>query len=127
MAGKNILIIEDNLSNLKLARICLEKRGYIISSANDAEEGLALLKDLRPDLILMDLQLPGMDGWQLASLLKKNPHTKDIPIIALTAYAMKGDELKAASAGCDGYITKPFDTRTLAQTITEFLDNAKRS
>jgi CheY-like chemotaxis protein len=123
----NILVIEDNPSNLKLVRICLEKRGYTISAASDAEEGLEFLKSNQPDLILMDLQLPGMDGWQLASLLKKNPQTQNIPIIALTAYAMKGDELKAASAGCDGYITKPFDTRTLGQTISDFLERNQQN
>jgi CheY-like chemotaxis protein len=120
---KVILIIEDNISNLKLARICLEKEGYTVLTAADAEEGLAILKETKPDMILMDLQLPGMDGLQLTSLLKKNPETKDILIIALTAYAMQGDELKAMSAGCEGYIIKPFDTRTLATTISNYFSD----
>jgi CheY-like chemotaxis protein len=119
---KSILIIEDNPSNLKLAKICLEKVGYKVLTSVTAEEGLELLKDKKPDMILMDLQLPRMDGLQLTSLLKKNPNTSDIIIIALTAYAMEGDELKALSAGCDGYISKPFDTRTLATTVENFFN-----
>jgi two-component system cell cycle response regulator DivK len=95
---KSILIIEDNPSNLKLAKICLEKVGYKVLTSVTAEEGLELLKDKKPDMILMDLQLPRMDGLQLTSLLKKNPNTRDIIIIALTAYAMEGDELKALMA-----------------------------
>lgn len=121
MSKRTILVIEDNPSNLKLVRICLEKSDYNVITAMDAEEGLDVLKEKLPDLILMDLQLPGMGGLQLTSLLKKNPETKSIPIIALTAYAMKGDELKVYSAGCDGYITKPIDTRTLATTVATFL------
>lgn len=117
---KTILIVEDNASNLKLARFCLEKEGHSILTAEDAEEGLSILKETKPDMILMDLQLPGMDGLQLTSLLKKNPETKDIIIVALTAYAMQGDELTAISAGCDGYISKPFDTRTLGETVNSF-------
>jgi two-component system cell cycle response regulator DivK len=119
---KSILIIEDNPSNLKLAKICLEKVGYNILTSATAEEGLELLRNQKPDMILMDLQLPQMDGLQLTSLLKKNPQTKDIIIIALTAYAMEGDELKALSSGCDGYISKPFDTRTLATTVENFFN-----
>jgi two-component system cell cycle response regulator DivK len=119
---KSILIIEDNPSNLKLAKICLEKVGYKVLTSVTAEEGLELLKDKKPDMILMDLQLPRMDGLQLTSLLKKNPNTRDIIIIALTAYAMEGDELKALSSGCDGYISKPFDTRTLATTVEKFFN-----
>jgi two-component system cell cycle response regulator DivK len=122
MNPKQILIIEDNPSNLKLARICLEKDGYEVLTATDAEEGLAVLKKTIPDMILMDLQLPGMDGLQLTSLLKKNPTTKNIIVLAVTAYAMKGDELRASSAGCDGYIAKPFNIRTLASTIKEYFD-----
>jgi two-component system cell cycle response regulator DivK len=124
MDNKTILIIEDNPSNLKLAKICLENQGYHVIAAEAAEEGLEILKGVHPDMILMDLQLPQMDGLQLTSLLKKNPHTQDIIVIALTAYAMQGDELKALSSGCDGYITKPFDTRTLAATVATFFDKS---
>ena len=121
---KLILIIEDNPSNLKLAKICLEKVGYKVITSVTAEEGLDILRDLKPDMILMDLQLPQMDGLQLTSLLKKNPQTRDIIIIALTAYAMEGDELRALSSGCDGYISKPFDTRTLALTVESFFNHS---
>lgn len=121
MAGESILIIEDNPINLKLVQVLLKKEGYNILTATDATEALALLKDFHPHLILMDLQLPGMDGLQLTKLLKKNPHTQDIIIVALTAYAMKGDKDRAIDAGCDGYITKPFDTRGLSATIASFL------
>jgi CheY-like chemotaxis protein len=117
-----ILIIEDNPSNLKLAKIVLQQSGYKVLTAEAAEEGIEILKDVHPDMILMDLQLPHMGGLQLTSLLKKNPETQDIIILALTAYAMTGDELKALSSGCDGYITKPFDTRTLANTIESYFD-----
>ena len=122
MSDKSILIIEDNPSNLKLAKVILQKEGYEVLTAEAAEQGLEILKGAHPDMILMDLQLPGMDGLQLTSLLKKNPQTQDIIIIALTAYAMQGDDLKALSAGCDGYITKPFDTRTLGTTVKNFFD-----
>jgi CheY-like chemotaxis protein len=124
MAEKLILIIEDNPSNLKLAKICLENYGYIVITASAAEEGLEILRETHPDMILMDLQLPQMDGLQLAGILKKNPQTKNIIIIALTAYAMQGDELKALSSGCDGYITKPFDTRELAATVQSFFKDS---
>jgi CheY-like chemotaxis protein len=125
MAQKKILIIEDNPSNLKLAKICLENFGYEVLAAETAEEGLNILGTVHPDMILMDLQLPHMDGLQLASILKKNPQTADIIIIALTAYAMQGDDLKAFSSGCDGYITKPFDTRELATTVQGFFKDSK--
>jgi CheY-like chemotaxis protein len=124
MSDKVILIIEDNPSNLKLARICLENFGYIVMTASAAEEGLVILRETHPDMILMDLQLPQMDGLQLASMLKQNPQTQDIIIIALTAYAMQGDEMRALSSGCDGYITKPFDTRELAATVQSFFEKS---
>jgi CheY-like chemotaxis protein len=122
---RSILIIEDNPSNLKLAKIVLEKEGYKVLTAEAAEDGIEILKDVHPDMILMDLQLPHMDGLQLTSLLKRNPETQDIIIIALTAYAMSGDEMKALSSGCDGYITKPFDTRTLAATIESYFNRTE--
>jgi CheY-like chemotaxis protein len=122
MTGETILVVEDNLVNLKLAQVFLKKHGYNVLSATDANEALMILKDHKPKLILMDLQLPGIDGLQLTKLLKNNPQTKDIIIIALTAYAMKGDEEKAKVAGCVAYVTKPFDTRTLPDLIACFLN-----
>jgi CheY-like chemotaxis protein len=116
-----ILIVDDNPANLKLIRVLLLSEGYEVRGAVDAEEALAVLKEFRPRLILMDLQLPGMDGLTLTRQLKADPATRDIAILALTAYAMKGDDQKAREAGCDGYITKPIDTRSLPQQIARFL------
>ena len=122
MTGETIMIVEDNLVNLKLAQVFLKKQGYHVISATDANEALMLLKDNKPQLILMDLQLPGIDGLQLTKLLKANPQTRHIMVIALTAYAMKGDEDKAKQAGCDAYMTKPFDTRELPKLINRLLN-----
>jgi two-component system, cell cycle response regulator DivK len=122
LAGEPVLIVDDNAVNLKLIRILLAKEGYETQTASDAEEALALLETFQPRLILMDLQLPGMDGLQLTRQLKADPRTKDILIVALTAYAMKGDEEKSRDAGCDGYITKPIDTRSMPARLRGFLD-----
>ena len=117
MAGEPILIIDDNVQNLKLARVILANEGYDVRTAADAEEALALLRTFRPHVILMDLQLPGMDGLQLTRQLKGDGATRGIRIIALTAYAMKGDEEKAFAAGCDGYVSKPIDTERLPEIV----------
>jgi CheY-like chemotaxis protein len=119
--GAAILIVDDNASNTKLLSFLLAAHGYEIRTAADAEEALLLLGTFRPRLILMDLQLPGMDGLALTRLLKADPATQHIPIIAATAYAMKGDEERARAAGCDGYITKPIDTRRLPLDIARYL------
>jgi CheY-like chemotaxis protein len=116
-----ILIVDDNPSNTKLLAFLLSARGYEVRTAANAEEALATLAQWKPRLILMDLQLPGMDGLTLTRQLKANPATSDIPIIAATAYAMKGDEERARAAGCDGYITKPIDTRQLPIDIARYL------
>jgi two-component system, cell cycle response regulator DivK len=121
MAGELILIIDDNPVNLKLAKVLLVKEGYQVLTANDAEEALKLLETSKPRLILMDIQLPGMDGLELTSRLKASPATKDIIILAMTAYAMKGDDEKARVAGCDGYITKPIDTQAFPGLIAGYL------
>ena len=122
MAGEPILIVDDNAVNLKLMRVLLAGEGYVVRTACDAEEALAVLQEFRPWLILMDLQLPGMDGLELTRRLKRDPALVHIVIVALTAYAMKGDEGKALEAGCNGYITKPIDTRTLAAAIATLLE-----
>lgn len=126
MAGESILIVDDNPTNLKLARIVLTGAGFEVQTANDAEEALLALDSFKPRLILMDLQLPGMDGLTLTRKLKDDPARRDIIIVALTAYAMKGDDEKAFAAGCDGYITKPIDTDTLPATVTEHLARTDR-
>lgn len=126
MAGESILIVDDNPANLKLARVLLTQEGYAVQTAPDAEEALKILETFKPCLILMDLQLPGMDGLELTRRLKASPETKDMIIIALTAYAMKGDDEKAKAAGCDGYITKPIDTQTLPGVIADYLENGNK-
>jgi two-component system cell cycle response regulator DivK len=122
MAGEPILIVDDTPVNLKLTRILLVNEGYKVMTAASAEEALDLLRSYHPQLILADIQLPGIDGLELTRRIKKNEETRDITVVALTAFAMKGDEQKAIEAGCDGYITKPIDTRSLGARIREHLN-----
>jgi CheY-like chemotaxis protein len=121
MAGEPILVVDDNPANLRLARMLLAAEGYDVRTAGDAQEALGVLEEFKPRLILMDLQMPGMDGFELTRRLKADPATRGIAIIALTAYAMKGDEERAQEAGCDGYVPKPIDTRALPQLIARVL------
>jgi CheY-like chemotaxis protein len=121
MAGEPILIVDDNVQNLKLASVTLAMEGYVVKTAGDAEEALKVLEIFTPRLILMDLQLPGMDGLELARLLKSDADRRYIHIVALTAYAMKGDEEKALSAGCDGYIIKPIDIERFPRQVAQYL------
>lgn len=113
-----ILIVEDNPANMTLAVFLLKSAGYAILSATNAESGLAVARAERPDLILMDIQLPGMDGLQATALLKGDDATRAIPVIALTALAMKGDEERIRAAGCDGYIAKPLAYREFLATVS---------
>ena len=112
-----ILIIEDNVQNMKLAAFLLGSAGHTVLQASHALGGIALAKQHHPDLILMDIQLPGMDGLTATSVLKNDPETHDIKIYALTAFAMKGDEEKMYAAGCDGYIAKPIRYQTFLKTV----------
>jgi two-component system cell cycle response regulator DivK len=121
VTGEPILIVDDNPANLKLVRLLLASEGYTVRTAADAEEALAALRDFPARLILMDLQLPGMDGFELTRRLKDDPATRDVYILALTAFAMKGDEDRALAAGCDGYVAKPIDTRKLPEQIERIL------
>jgi CheY-like chemotaxis protein len=125
VAGEAILVVDDTPANLRLARVVLETQGYDVRTAVDAEEALGVLTAFRPQLILMDIQLPGVDGLQLTRRLKADPETRHIVIVAVTAYAMKGDEQRFLQAGCDGYISKPFDTRAMPGLITEYLRTAR--
>jgi CheY-like chemotaxis protein len=120
-----LLVVDDNPVNLKLVSDVLEMEGYTVVRAGDAEEAQETLKCATPDLILMDIALPGMDGLTLTRKLKDDKRLKHIPVIALTAFAMKGDEQKASEAGCDGYITKPIDTRKLPHLVAELLRKSK--
>ena len=121
MAGRSILVVDDNPQNLKLARVLLLTAGYDVHTAADAEEAIRLLESFTPHLILMDLQLPGMDGLELTRRLKSDPARRGIVIIALTAYAMKGDREKALAAGCDDYMSKPIDIVALPNVIAGHL------
>jgi CheY-like chemotaxis protein len=121
MAGERILIVDDNATNLKLVAYLLRANGYQVDTALDAESAIEAIGVRRPDLILMDIQLPGIDGLELTRRLKADPVTRDIVIVAVTAYAMKGDQDKAMAAGCDDYITKPIDTRALPEAIARHL------
>jgi two-component system cell cycle response regulator DivK len=112
-----ILVIEDNPANMKLAQLLLRNAGHAVLSAVDAETGLTMARDERPDLILMDIQLPGMDGLAATALLKQDPATSAIPVIALTAMAMREDKEKTRLAGCDGYIAKPLRYQELYAAI----------
>jgi len=119
--GDLILVVEDNPINLKLVRDILKASGYRVAESTTGEEALDALKFIRPDLILMDIQLPGMDGLRAARLLRDNPETRDIPVVALTAHVMKGDEVRAKEAGCAGYIPKPIEPGNFPRQIAAFL------
>jgi len=121
MPGETILIVDDNPTNLKLVAYLVRSNGYQVQTVMDAEAAIASVRESPPKLILMDLQLPGIDGLELTRRLKSDPATSEIVIIALTAYAMKGDQEKAFAAGCDDYVTKPIDTRKLPELIAKHL------
>jgi CheY-like chemotaxis protein len=127
MAGEPILVVDDNDINLELVRDLLEDQGYRVRVAIDANDAIAVLHDFRPRLILMDIQLPGMDGLTLTRMLKSNPSMRDIRIVGLTGYAMAGDEERILAAGCDGYLAKPIDTRRLPGVISSMLSPQPRT
>jgi two-component system, cell cycle response regulator DivK len=116
-----VLVIEDNAANMKLATILLQSAGHTVLGATDAETGLTLAREEQPGLILMDIQLSGMDGLEATKLLKQSDATQGIPVIALTALAMKGDEERIRAAGCDGYIAKPVGYREFLALISTHL------
>jgi CheY-like chemotaxis protein len=124
MNPPRILVVDDNPTNLKLVSDVLGFEGYAILKASDAETAQEIIRNAPPDLILMDIALPGMDGLTLTRKLKAEDETRRIVVIALTAFAMKGDDAKAREAGCDGYITKPIDTRTLPAVVADHLRRA---
>ena len=120
-----VLVVEDNVANMKLATLLLVHAGHTVLSAGDAELGLSLARLEGPDLILMDVQLPGMDGHRATALLKKDPATSAIPVIALTALAMKADEERSRAAGCDAYIAKPLRRAELYAVIDRLLSSSR--
>lgn len=121
MAGEPLLVVDDNPVNLKLARVLLTAEGYEVRTAVAAEEALEVLREFRPRMILVDIQLPGMDGFELTRRLKADPRMREVLVVALTAYAMKGDEERVLAVGYDAYISKPIDTRRLAAQVAEML------
>lgn len=121
MSDKNVMVVEDNEKNRKLMRVVLKAKGYNIIEAATGEEALNLLKNQKPDIILMDIQLPGIDGLTLIKQIKASVLTKDIPIIAVTAYAMKGDEQKILDTGCNAYVSKPINTQELPLIVEKYI------
>src|SRR5690242_15175769 len=122
MNKASILIVDDNPTNLKLVQVLLLADGHDVRTAIDAEQALKVLESFRPRLILMDIQLPGLDGLELTCKLMTDPVHHDVPVVALTAYAMKGDDQRALDAGCRGYISKPIDTRRFTQEVESYLE-----
>ena len=122
MTSRSVLLIEDNLMNMELATDLLETAGFEVLKAERAEDGIAKAVAEQPDIILMDIALPGMDGLEATRRLKQDARTARIPIVALTASAMRGDDSKARLAGCRGYIAKPIDTRRFAKTVAALME-----
>ena len=123
----DILVVDDNAANVRLVSFLLRARGYDVRAASDAHEARAAIDEQVPNLVLMDIQLPEIDGLALTRELRADPRTRDVCIVAVTAYAMRGDEEKAIAAGCDGYITKPIDTRSLPSTLERYLARSSRA
>jgi two-component system, cell cycle response regulator DivK len=126
MNEKKILLVEDNEVNRRLAGFLLRSHGYQVREATTARAAFEMLETDRPDLIVMDIQLPGMDGLEATRKLKEEPATADIPVIAVTSYAMKGDREKALAAGCAGYVTKPIDKKIFIQEIAAQLGDKSK-
>ncbi|NOS86910.1 MAG: response regulator [Ignavibacteria bacterium] len=122
---KRVLVVDDNLINLKLACDILESENFEVIRATSADEAIAILEEAIPDLVLLDIGMPGMDGYMLTRKLKSLEKTRDLKIVALTASAMKGDDVKAYEAGFDGYLTKPIDTRNFASSVSKFINSEK--
>jgi two-component system, cell cycle response regulator DivK len=118
---KRILVVEDTEDNRQILRDLLTAAGYELIEAVDGEAGVAMAAEHKPDLVLMDIQLPAIDGYEATRRIKANPELKHIPVIAVTSYALSGDEEKTRTAGCDGYIAKPFSPRQLLGKVREFL------
>lgn len=121
--GKVVVVVDDNPANLKLLKMFLSKEGYDVRTATDGPEVLPLVERVRPDLILMDIHLPTLDGLEVTRRLKAGDSTREIPVLAVTAYAMKGDDEKALAAGCDGYITKPIQMNELLEMVGRLCAN----
>jgi CheY-like chemotaxis protein len=119
-----VLVVEDNPVNLELVTALLDGEGCAVLTAETAPEGIRLAVEAQPDLILMDIQLPGMTGYEATQRLKADPRTASIPIVAVTAQAMRGEEARAQAAGCDAYLTKPLDARSFRETLRRLLERS---
>ena len=119
--NKTVLVVDDVPLNVKLLTTLLRREGFEVEAATTAEEALEVVSKVRPGLVLADIRLPGMDGLEMTRRLKANPETANIPILAVTAFAMAGDEQKALEAGCDGYVTKPVDVKTFPALVRAYL------
>ena len=122
--AKSILIVEDNQTNAQLLKDVLVIKCYEVNIVTNGDDALASMEKFKPDLVLMDVQLPGMDGYEVTRKRRENPQTKELPIIAVTAYALKGDREKAMKAGCDGYMSKPINTRELPKMVERLIGKA---
>ncbi len=121
MSGEKVLLVEDQALNRELATDLLEVAGFVVCQADSGERAIQVARAEKPAIILMDISLPGMDGLAATRILRADPQFRTVPIVALTAHAMKGDEARAVAAGCDGYVTKPIDTASFARTVGEIL------
>jgi CheY-like chemotaxis protein len=126
MPNEAILVVDDNPLNLKLARLLLSMEGYQVRTAETAAAAVTVLETFHPRMILMDVQLPGMDGLELTQRLRADPSFDDVVILAVTAFAMAADEQRAKEAGCDGFVTKPLDTRSLPELVRAYLEKGGR-
>jgi len=125
MPGRRILVVEDNPLNLKLVRDVLTAFEYEVVEAHTGEEGVELAGTCSPDLVLMDLQLPGIDGYEALRLLRQDPRLGSVPVVAVTAFAMKEDRERTAREGFDGYLGKPISVRALPEQVSQFLSNGR--
>jgi CheY-like chemotaxis protein len=126
MPNEPILVVDDNALNLKLARLLLSMEGYQVRTAETAAAAVTVLETFHPRMILMDVQLPGVDGLELTRWLRADPSFDDVIILAVTAFAMAADEQRAKEAGCDGFVTKPLDTRSLPELVRAYLEKERR-
>ena len=125
MSKGNILIVEDNMDNYELVRFVLERNGYDVFLAVNGRDGVDAARLQKPDLILMDLSMPGMDGWDATTLIKQDPETKHIPLVALTVHTLPSDRKRALEAGVDAYLTKPINMKMLVKTVNETIEQKK--
>ena len=126
MSKHKILVIEDNRDNFELVSFLLKRTGHDVIEASDGQAGLELVQNELPDLVLLDLAIPEIDGWEVARILKSDPKTAHIPLVALTAYTLPGDRRRAFEAGCDGYISKPINVANFSEEVDKYLNSTRQ-